>query len=183
MDRHFCGNCGSALWVYHDKWPDLVHPFASAIDTRLAGAPRKRSHDARFQGRLGRGRLPAPAMCSLSGYPDKSIEVWHDRQIDAAQGQSHERNPFFISRRRIAGKARRSPRLRIVDDSWYLPAQNRNAQAEEFEAAHIPGAVRFDIDAVSDKTSGLPHMLPSPQDFAAAVERAWHFARRRNRGL
>jgi len=76
-------------------------------------------------------------------------------------------NPFFISPDELQAKLG-SPHLRIVDGAWYLPAQNRNAQAE-YEAARIPGAVRFDIDAVSDKTSGLPHMLPSPQDFAAAA--------------
>jgi thiosulfate/3-mercaptopyruvate sulfurtransferase len=76
-------------------------------------------------------------------------------------------NPFFISPDELQAKLG-SPQLRIVDGSWYLPAQNRNAQAE-YEAGRIRGAVRFDIDAVSDKSSGLPHMLPSPQDFAAAA--------------
>src|SRR5690606_27865900 len=41
----------------------------------------------------------------------------------------------------------------------------RNAAAE-FEEGHIPGAVHFDIDAIADTSSGLPHMLPSAQDFA-----------------
>ena len=49
--------------------------------------------------------------------------------------------------------------VRIVDASWYLPAQNRDARAE-FEAAHIPGAVFFDQDAVVDPQSSLPHTLP-----------------------
>lgn len=56
----------------------------------------------------------------------------------------------------------------VVDGSWYLPDQNRDAQAE-YLTAHIPGAVRFDIDAVSDASSGLPHTLPQPENFAAAV--------------
>jgi thiosulfate/3-mercaptopyruvate sulfurtransferase len=60
------------------------------------------------------------------------------------------------------------PSLRIVDASWYLPAQNRDAKAE-FAAAHIPGAVHFDIDAIANLTSGLPHTLPSPELFAASV--------------
>ena len=62
------------------------------------------------------------------------------------------------------------PRIAIVDGSWYLPAMNRDAQAE-YIAGHVPGAARFDIDAVSDKTSNLPHMLPSPRDFGAAAGR------------
>jgi thiosulfate/3-mercaptopyruvate sulfurtransferase len=58
--------------------------------------------------------------------------------------------------------------LAIVDASWYLPIQNRNA-AREYLAAHIPGAVFFDIDAVADTASHLPHMLPSEAAFAEAV--------------
>jgi thiosulfate/3-mercaptopyruvate sulfurtransferase len=60
------------------------------------------------------------------------------------------------------------PNLVVVDGSWYLPNQNRDPRAE-YLAGHIPGAVRFDIDAVKDKSSSLPHMLPSPDEFAKAV--------------
>jgi thiosulfate/3-mercaptopyruvate sulfurtransferase len=76
-------------------------------------------------------------------------------------------NPFFINADELQGRLG-SPSLRIVDGSWYLPAQNRDAAAE-FRSARIPGAVRFDIDAVSDKSTSLPHMLPSPGDFATAA--------------
>lgn len=58
-----------------------------------------------------------------------------------------------------------APDLVVVDASWYLPTQNRDAQAE-YAAGHIPGAVRFDIDAISDRSSPLPHMLPSPEEFS-----------------
>ena len=61
-----------------------------------------------------------------------------------------------------------SPEVRILDASWYLPAQKRDGRAE-FAEAHIPGARFFDIDAVSDRTSGLPHMLPDAAEFGAAV--------------
>jgi len=60
------------------------------------------------------------------------------------------------------------PRVRPVDASWYLPASGRDAAAE-FLAAHIPGAVRFDLEANSDHSSSLPHMLPSPEAFAAGM--------------
>ncbi|WP_336056638.1 3-mercaptopyruvate sulfurtransferase [Nitratireductor sp. CH_MIT9313-5] len=56
------------------------------------------------------------------------------------------------------------PGLSIVDASWYLPAQNRNAEAE-YDAAHIPGAVFFDHDLVVDTDSKLPHTLPDPLTF------------------
>jgi thiosulfate/3-mercaptopyruvate sulfurtransferase len=55
-----------------------------------------------------------------------------------------------------------------VDGSFYLPAQKRNGQAE-YVAGHIPGAVFFDIDTIADKTSQLPHMLPSEAEFSAAM--------------
>ena len=58
------------------------------------------------------------------------------------------------------------PAVRVVDASWYLPTQERDARAE-YLAAHIPGAVFFDIDGIADRTSSLPHMLPSEEEFSA----------------
>jgi len=60
------------------------------------------------------------------------------------------------------------PDLVVIDASWHMPATKRDGR-REFLAGHIPGAVFFDLDAVSDHTSPLPHMLPSPQDFASAM--------------
>jgi len=58
-----------------------------------------------------------------------------------------------------------SPDLCIADASWYLPQAKRDAKAE-YAAAHIPGAVFFDIDKLSDETSPWPHTLPQPQRLA-----------------
>jgi thiosulfate/3-mercaptopyruvate sulfurtransferase len=60
------------------------------------------------------------------------------------------------------------PDLAIVDGTFFLPSEGRNAHAE-FLAGHIPGAVFFDIDAIADHSTDLPHMLPTPDAFAAAV--------------
>lgn len=60
------------------------------------------------------------------------------------------------------------PAVKILDASWYLPAQNRDPRTE-YRSAHIPGAIFFDQDAIADQTSGLPHTLPSPEAFAGAV--------------
>ncbi|MCA9556090.1 MAG: 3-mercaptopyruvate sulfurtransferase [Myxococcales bacterium] len=57
------------------------------------------------------------------------------------------------------------PDLRILDGSWYLPSAQRDPRAE-FAAAHIPGARYFDIDEVADRSTALPHMLPTPNAFA-----------------
>lgn len=58
--------------------------------------------------------------------------------------------------------------LRIVDATWFLPSEERDARAE-YESAHLPGAVFFDIDGIADAATPLPHMLPDPDTFAAAV--------------
>ncbi len=61
-----------------------------------------------------------------------------------------------------------APGIVVVDGSYYIPTVNRDAAAE-YRAGHIPGAVRFDIDAISDRSNSLPHMLPSAEQFAEAV--------------
>ncbi|MCX5493669.1 3-mercaptopyruvate sulfurtransferase [Kaistia dalseonensis] len=78
-----------------------------------------------------------------------------------------ERADIFVSTEWLAAHLG-DPSIAIVDGSWYLPTAGRNA-ATEYAAAHIPGAVFFDIDKVADTTSGLPHMLPSAELFAATV--------------
>ncbi|HKU62964.1 MAG TPA: 3-mercaptopyruvate sulfurtransferase [Gemmatimonadales bacterium] len=57
------------------------------------------------------------------------------------------------------------PRLRVLDTSWYLPAAGRDPVAE-YVAGHIPGALFFDLDANSDPSTDLPHMLPAADAFA-----------------
>lgn len=63
-----------------------------------------------------------------------------------------------------------APDVVVLDASWHLPTMDRSGQ-NEFEAKHIPGAQFFDIDAISDTSSSLPHMLPETAEFARAVER------------
>jgi thiosulfate/3-mercaptopyruvate sulfurtransferase len=61
-----------------------------------------------------------------------------------------------------------APDVVVVDGSYYLATMKRDARAE-YLAAHIPGAVFFDIDAVADHSIDLPHMLPKPEAFASAM--------------
>ncbi|ONK74447.1 uncharacterized protein A4U43_C03F6340 [Asparagus officinalis] len=62
----------------------------------------------------------------------------------------------------------RDPDVKILDASWYMPNEQRNP-FQEYQVAHIPGALFFDVDGISDRSSNLPHMLPSEEAFAAAV--------------
>lgn len=78
-----------------------------------------------------------------------------------------ERSSWLVSTEWLAHHLN-DPDLIVVDGSWHLPAAGRNGQSE-YVAAHIPGAVFFDIDKIADTSSGLPHMLPKPGDFARAV--------------
>ncbi|XP_054812431.1 thiosulfate/3-mercaptopyruvate sulfurtransferase 1, mitochondrial-like isoform X2 [Prosopis cineraria] len=62
----------------------------------------------------------------------------------------------------------KDPNLKVLDASWYMPDEQRNP-IQEYQAAHIPGALLFDIDRIADQTTDLPHMLPSEEAFAAAA--------------
>lgn len=63
-----------------------------------------------------------------------------------------------------------APDLRVVDASWYLPGMGRDPKAE-YAAGHIPGAVFFDLDEISDTASPLPHMMPPPEKFSSRMRR------------
>lgn len=58
--------------------------------------------------------------------------------------------------------------VQVVDATWFMPGEGREGHAD-YLAAHIPGAVFFDIDAIADPTVNLPHMLPTAQAFADAA--------------
>jgi thiosulfate/3-mercaptopyruvate sulfurtransferase len=73
----------------------------------------------------------------------------------------------LVSTEWLAARLKR-PDLRVVDGSWYLPTMGRDA-AQEHAEGHIPGAVFFDLDASSDRSTPLPHMLPPAPEFAARM--------------
>jgi hypothetical protein len=82
-ERKFCGNCGSALWLWDPRWPELMHPHASCIDTPLPQPP-ERTHLM-----LG-SKASWVEPCIRKGdrtfddYPDESIAEWHER-LDLVQ--------------------------------------------------------------------------------------------------
>jgi hypothetical protein len=77
-ERKFCGLCGSALWVWDPRWPERVHPHASAIDTDLP-VPPERTH--LMLGSRANWVQPhvGPQDKSFDAYPDESIAAWHER--------------------------------------------------------------------------------------------------------
>jgi hypothetical protein len=77
-ERNFCGLCGSALWVYDPNWPELVHPFASAVDTPLP-RPHERDH-IMLDFAAPWCEIPSgPTKRQFQEYPDESLADWHER--------------------------------------------------------------------------------------------------------
>jgi thiosulfate/3-mercaptopyruvate sulfurtransferase len=81
-------------------------------------------------------------------------------------------NPFTVDGKWLFDRLG-DPDLSIVDASWYLPTmmidgQPRNPKLE-YDARHIPGAVFYDIDAITDPQGTLPHTLASPEVFSEKV--------------
>jgi hypothetical protein len=76
--RHFCRTCGSALWVWDPRWPELVHPFASAIDSELP-VPPERTH-LMLGSKASWVEVHEGSNDKLFDvYPDESIAAWHQR--------------------------------------------------------------------------------------------------------
>lgn len=76
--RNFCAMCGSALWVWDPRWPELVHPFASAIDTPLPAAPERTHLMLEFKAPWVELRA-GPKDKMFPRYPQESIAAWHER--------------------------------------------------------------------------------------------------------
>lgn len=77
-ERSFCGICGSALWVWDPRWPDHLHPHASAIDTALP-VPPERVHLMLDSKAAWVVPNVAARDKEFALYPDESIAGWHDR--------------------------------------------------------------------------------------------------------
>ena len=76
--RHFCRRCGSALWVWDPRWPELVHPHASAIDTSLP-TPPQHTHIMLGSKANWVSVEGLPGDPHFDEYPDHSLAQWHER--------------------------------------------------------------------------------------------------------
>jgi len=77
-ERRFCCVCGSALWVWDPRWPQLVHPFASSIDTDLP-VPPDHTHMMLSSKPAWVTFAPGADDKSFDAYPDESLAEWHLR--------------------------------------------------------------------------------------------------------
>lgn len=77
-ERSFCGLCGSALWLWDPRWPNLVHPFASAIDSDLPAAPAHNHIMLDYKAAWVPLDKAGHDSC-FAEYPDESLAQWHQR--------------------------------------------------------------------------------------------------------
>jgi len=75
-ERHFCSRCASALWLFSPEWPELVHPFASAIDTDLPVPPSRTHLMLKYKASWVEPVI-GPRDLVFEEYPEQSIEQWH----------------------------------------------------------------------------------------------------------
>jgi hypothetical protein len=77
-ERHFCNTCGSTLWLFDPRWPELIHPFASAIDTPLPAPPERTHLMLEFKAPWVEPAI-GPSDRQFQRYPEESIAGWHER--------------------------------------------------------------------------------------------------------
>jgi hypothetical protein len=75
-ERNFCTRCATALWLYDPTWPELIHPFASAVDTPLPVPPERVHLMLRYKADWVRPDI-GPNDKTFDEYPEQSIEEWH----------------------------------------------------------------------------------------------------------
>jgi thiosulfate/3-mercaptopyruvate sulfurtransferase len=93
------------------------------------------------------------------------LDKAHDLAISCGKVKLESSMPNNLVSTQWLGENLKTPDLALIDGSWYLPTLKRDGKAE-YLAAHIPGAVHFDIEEISDHSSPLPHMMPGPEQFA-----------------
>ncbi len=78
-ERRFCRECGSALWLYDPTWPELVHPFASAIDSELLAAPERVHIMLKYKASWVEPNI-RDGDRRFDLYPEESIADWHKKR-------------------------------------------------------------------------------------------------------
>lgn len=117
-------------------------------------------------------RTPSPPSSSSSSSPSTTAAALISRMSLSTRAASvaSSSSPLLSTAQvqtLLSGGSASSSRVRLLDASWYLDKSRSGKQ--EFAAERLPGAAFFDIEAVADGASSLPHMLPPPADFARAM--------------
>ena len=123
-----------------------------------------RDRDARALVRAARRRR-APGAARRHREPAGRADGHHEARDVTSVASARE--AVLIAPDELAARLG-EPGLRILDASWYLPAQDRDPRAE-FVDARVPGAAFFDVDGISDPDSALPHALAPPERFATLL--------------
>jgi len=85
--RHFCGFCGSALWIHDPRWAEFVYPSSTSIDTPLPTVPYEEQYHIFLDFKKPHVVVPE-ASKKFNRYPDISLKAWHEnkqKQLDAAK--------------------------------------------------------------------------------------------------
>jgi thiosulfate/3-mercaptopyruvate sulfurtransferase len=101
------------------------------------------------------------------GMAERPFRTIYGGKPNAALEKDRMANSPLVSTQWLAERLGQ-PGIKVVDATWRMPADQADPQAD-FRDARIPGAVFFDIDAIADRSSELPHMAPSPEVFADKV--------------
>ncbi|CAA7056738.1 unnamed protein product [Microthlaspi erraticum] len=123
--------------------PQKTRHFATILNLRSASYSTYKS--ATYVGRV----MASTGVGSKAGYSTSSVST-NEPVVSVDWLHSHLRDAD----------------IKVLDASWYMPHEQRNP-IQEYQVAHIPGALFFDLDGLSDRKTNLPHMLPSEEAFAA----------------
>ncbi|XP_072956342.1 thiosulfate/3-mercaptopyruvate sulfurtransferase 2-like [Typha angustifolia] len=114
-----------------------------------------------------RANANVPCFYSPIGFTRCNITASSNTRITTSSIHSLADNDPVVSADWLHANLK-EPDVKVLDSSWYMPNEQRNP-LQEYQVAHIPGALFFDVDGISDRTSDLPHMLPSEEAFSAAA--------------
>lgn len=148
--------------------PPLLLLLLLTAATRPAGRVGWAARAAEGAGGLGCGPAPLAGAFGIAARCNATSSSSSFSAVsDAAGVHDLPRTEPVVSAEWLHANLR-DPGVKVLDASWYMPAEQRNP-LQEYQVAHIPGALFFDVDGISDRTSSLPHMLPTEKAFSAAV--------------
>ena len=143
--------------------PSRRRPKRAAPSSRRTAKPRRATSKRKA------ARRPAPKATRAQSSKKKAARATSAKTgARSARAAAPPRAPGALVGTEWLAARIGHPRLIVLDASWHMPHLNRDPRAE-FAAEHLPGARFFDIDAIADRSTSLPHMLPTAAQFAEQV--------------